>query len=85
MVQVSGKTKNRASWGRGFLFGRQRLNLPEPLHEFCVGFGLGSGRVVIAIASTPFCDTGVNSDSAGRVCEDRHGRSPILWKFTLAI
>jgi hypothetical protein len=80
--------------GRGFCSG-DRLALTEPLHEFCLGFGLGSGEVVIVIVShrqldpifgaTPFCDAGFDSDSAGLVCEGRHCHSPFLWKFTLAI
>jgi hypothetical protein len=42
------KKKPRRLGSRLFVRG-DRLNLTEPLHEFCLGFG--SGQVVIVIAS----------------------------------
>jgi hypothetical protein len=68
-IALTTTTKEKAAsvGGAAFCSG-DRLNLKEPLQEFCLQFGLGSGQVVSVIASrrqlvpiisaTPFCDTG---------------------------
>jgi hypothetical protein len=71
---ASNKEKPRQSAARLFC-SDDGSNLTEPLHEFCLSFGLGSRLlVVIVIASrrqlvpvvgaAPFCDTGLDIDTA---------------------
>jgi hypothetical protein len=75
---ASNKEKPRQSAARLFC-SDDGSNLTEPLHEFCLSFGLGRRLVVIVIASrrqlvpvvgaAPFCDTGLDIDTASQ----RHG------------
>lgn len=79
------KRKKPRLLGARLLCSGDRLNLTEPLRSFCPSFSLAEGLVVIAshrrlvpiFGAPPFCDTGLDIDTA-RPFECRHDFSTPL-------